>query len=47
VPLILQRAKKLVNKNFMEIMNDLAPEAVSKVQMVTGETETTNQEIKT
>lgn len=36
VPLLLVRAKRLVNKSFMEIMEDLAPEGVAQVSVISG-----------
>ncbi|TDI44659.1 MAG: type VI secretion system protein TssA [Acidobacteria bacterium] len=36
VPLLLNRAKRLVTRNFMEIMQDLAPDAISQVETVSG-----------
>jgi type VI secretion system protein ImpA len=36
VPLILQRAERLVEKDFMEIVTDLTPDAVSQLQVITG-----------
>jgi type VI secretion system protein ImpA len=36
VPLLLQRAKRLVSKNFFEIVKDLAPEAVAQVELIRG-----------
>jgi type VI secretion system protein ImpA len=36
VPLVLQRAKRLVRKNFFEIMEDLAPDGLHQVTMVAG-----------
>ena len=39
VPLILNRAKKLVNKDFTAIMSDLTPDAVSQLQVITGKKE--------
>jgi len=36
VPLLLQRAKRLVAKDFMEIMRDLAPDGVTQAQTITG-----------
>jgi len=36
VPLLLQRAKRLVSKDFMEIMRDMAPDGVSQAETVTG-----------
>lgn len=38
VPHLLGRAKRLVDKNFMEIIGDLNPEAVKEIQRITGET---------
>jgi type VI secretion system protein ImpA len=39
VPLILQRAKRIMGMNFLELMNDLAPGGVEQVRVVTGPTE--------
>lgn len=36
VPLVLQRAKRLVTKNFMEIMEDLAPDGINQVTVISG-----------
>lgn len=36
VPLIIQRARRLVAKDFMEIMTDLTPEALTQLQVITG-----------
>lgn len=36
VPLLLGRARNLVSKNFMEIMEDLAPDGVSQVMLLRG-----------
>lgn len=36
VPLIIQRAQRLVDKDFMTIMSDLTPDAVSQLQVITG-----------
>jgi len=36
VPMLLQRAKRLVSKSFMDIMRDLAPDGVSQVEVVGG-----------
>ena len=33
---LLERAKQLVNKDFMEIINDLAPNGLSQVQAIRG-----------
>ncbi|MFO1349470.1 MAG: type VI secretion system protein TssA [Gammaproteobacteria bacterium] len=39
VPLLLQRAKRLVSKDFMDILKDLAPDAVAKVEAISGKPE--------
>jgi type VI secretion system protein ImpA len=36
VPLILQRAQRLVDKDFISIMSDLTPEALQQLQIITG-----------
>jgi type VI secretion system protein ImpA len=36
VPLILQRAHRLVDKDFMAIVTDLTPDALSHLQVITG-----------
>jgi type VI secretion system protein ImpA len=36
VPLLLQRAKRLVNKDFMEIVRDLTPAGVSEAEVIGG-----------
>jgi len=36
VPVLLQRAKKLVPMSFMEIMQDLIPDGVSQAEMYRG-----------
>jgi type VI secretion system protein ImpA len=36
VPLLLQRAKKLAFKDFMEIIRELAPDGLSQIQVITG-----------
>ena len=35
-PLLIERAKRLVGVSFMDIMADLAPDAVSTIQNITG-----------
>jgi type VI secretion system protein ImpA len=35
-PLLIKRAKRLVGVSFMDIMADLAPDAVTSIQIVTG-----------
>nr|WP_320189804.1 type VI secretion system protein TssA [uncultured Desulfobacter sp.] len=39
VPLLLKRAGRLVEKNFMEILEDMAPDSVKKIQSLVGVTE--------
>ncbi|MDF1553069.1 MAG: type VI secretion system protein TssA [Deferrisomatales bacterium] len=36
VPVLLQRAKRLVSKNFLEIIRDLVPDGLSQVEMFRG-----------
>lgn len=36
VPLLLQRAKRLVDKDFMEILRDLTPNGVSEAELIGG-----------
>jgi type VI secretion system protein ImpA len=36
VPLLLNRARKLVRKNFMEIIQDLTPEAIHQIEIISG-----------
>lgn len=36
VPLLLKRAKRLVAKDFMEILKDMAPEGVAQAQKISG-----------
>ncbi|KAA6187375.1 type VI secretion system protein TssA [Thiohalocapsa marina] len=36
VPLLLERARRLATKDFMEIMHDLVPEALDKLVMIKG-----------
>ncbi len=36
LPLLLERAKRLVPKNFMEIMEDLAPDGMAQLQVIKG-----------
>jgi type VI secretion system protein ImpA len=35
-PFLLRRAKKLMTSNFLEIINDLAPDSVAQIERVTG-----------
>ena len=37
VPLLLKRAARLVEKNFFEIIQDVAPESVAQIQKLIGE----------
>ena len=36
VPLLMRRAKRLVSKNFMEIIGDLAPDTVKQIEKISG-----------
>lgn len=36
VPLLLQRAKRLVNKNFLEAVQDLTPSGLTEIQTIAG-----------
>ncbi len=36
LPLLLERARRLADKNFIDILRDLAPDSVSQAQFVTG-----------
>ncbi|HEU4373156.1 MAG TPA: type VI secretion system protein TssA [Telluria sp.] len=36
VPLLLERARRLVSKNFFEIMEDLAPEGMAQLKLIRG-----------
>jgi type VI secretion system protein ImpA len=38
VPLLLQRARRLVRADFFSILNELAPDAVSQARTTTGAT---------
>ena len=39
VPLVLKRAARLAEMDFMQIMQDLSPDAISQIRIVTGEKE--------
>ncbi len=39
VPLLIKRAKRLVGKSFVDIIRDISPDAISQVQMVSGDTD--------
>lgn len=36
VPILLQRAKKLIDKNFMELLQDLAPDGLAQLALLSG-----------
>ena len=36
VPLLMKRAKRLAEKNFMEIVRDLSPDAMQQIQLISG-----------
>ena len=36
VPLLLRRAQRLVSKNFLEVIQDVCPDAISQVEMIGG-----------
>ena len=36
VPLLLQRAKRLVSKSFIELVQDLSPSGLTEVQTIVG-----------
>ena len=36
VPILLQRARSLVNKSFMEVIRDLVPDALEQVKTYSG-----------
>ena len=36
VPIFMQRAKRLVTMNFVDMIKDLAPEAMAKIEVFTG-----------
>ena len=38
IPLLLQRAQRLVNKDFMEIIKDLSPDSLKPLKVIVGET---------
>jgi len=37
IPLLLTRARRLVDKDFMEIVNDLTPEALGSLKVIVGQ----------
>jgi type VI secretion system protein ImpA len=44
VPLLLQRAKKLVRKSFLEIIQDLTPESLRQIEIISGPQEQPDQQ---
>jgi type VI secretion system protein ImpA len=38
LPLLMRRAKRLVGKNFVDIIKDISPDAISQVENVSGQT---------
>jgi type VI secretion system protein ImpA len=36
VPLLLERAKRLISKDFIEILRDLVPDAIAQFEVVSG-----------
>jgi len=36
VPIFLERAKRLVSKSFMEVLEDIAPDSLSQARMIGG-----------
>jgi len=39
IPLLMRRAQRLVSKSFVEIMEDLAPDGVSQLRVISGESD--------
>jgi len=39
IPLLLKRAQRLVSKSFVEIMKDIAPDGVSQLKVISGESD--------
>jgi type VI secretion system protein ImpA len=39
VPLMIKRAARLAEMDFMQIMQDLSPDAISQIRTITGEKE--------
>jgi type VI secretion system protein ImpA len=39
IPLLLRRAQRLVDKSFVEILEDLAPDGVDQLQVISGESD--------
>ena len=36
VPLLLQRARRLVNLNFVDLLTDLSPDGLSQLKLIAG-----------
>jgi type VI secretion system protein ImpA len=36
VPLLMERAKRLATKNFMEIIQDMSPDAIQMIRTIVG-----------
>jgi type VI secretion system protein ImpA len=36
IPLLLERAQRLVNKDFLEIINDMAPDSMAQISLISG-----------
>jgi type VI secretion system protein ImpA len=43
VPLLLKRAKRLVGRSFVDIIRDISPDAMTQVQVVSGEEESPDE----
>jgi type VI secretion system protein ImpA len=39
VPLLLRRAQRLVGKNFLDLLRDLAPGGVNEMEVISGPSE--------
>ncbi len=44
VPLLIKRAKRLVGKSFVDIIRDLSPDAISQVNIVSGDQDDSGEE---
>lgn len=44
VPLILRRAQRLVSKNFLEVIQDVCPDALAQIQMLGGSSASESEE---
>ena len=43
VPVLVRRAQRLVSKSFMEIIQDLSPDSVRQIEVISGPTEESQQ----